>query len=133
MQGWLAVSEIVRNLGLVLAAAIGLVFAGMRVVAANRQSDAALKQAELERRNHVAELFNRAVAQLDEDKLYVRLGAIHTLIEIEGDFPDLTKAIYQVLAVYSRERDARATDMVASEDAALTLRWLSSRRRRRRP
>lgn len=113
MQGWLTISEIVRNRGLVLAAAIELVFAGMRVMAANQQSDAALKQAELERRNHVAALFNRAVGQLDDDKLHVRLGAIHTLIEIESDFPDLTKAIYHVLATFSCEREAGSARLQA--------------------
>jgi len=51
----------------------------MRVVAANRQANAALRQAELARRDHVADLFNRAVGQLDDPKLQVRLGAIYTL------------------------------------------------------
>jgi hypothetical protein len=34
------------------------------------------RQAELARRDHVAELFNRAVGQLKDEKLEVRLGAI---------------------------------------------------------
>jgi hypothetical protein len=59
MEWWIAVSELARNFGLVGAAAIGLVLGGMRVVAANRQARAAQHQAELARRGHVAELFNR--------------------------------------------------------------------------
>ena len=56
---WVPLSEVVRNFGLLGAAIVGVVFGAMRVVAANRQSDAALRQAELARRGHVAELFNR--------------------------------------------------------------------------
>jgi hypothetical protein len=80
-------SELVRNFGLIGVAVAGLILGGMRVVAANRQAQAALRQAELSRRDHVAELFNRAVGQLDDPKLQVRLGAIHTLRQISRDFP----------------------------------------------
>ena len=66
MEWWIAVSELVRNFGLLAAALFGLILGGMRVVAANRQANAALRQAELARRDHVAELFNRAVGQLDD-------------------------------------------------------------------
>jgi hypothetical protein len=103
VEWWIAVSELTRNFGLVGAAAIGLILAGMRVVAANRQARASLRQAELARRDHVAELFNRAVGQLDDPKLQVRLGAIYTLRQISRDFPDLTRPIYAVLNVYVRE------------------------------
>ncbi len=71
---WIAVSEIVRNLGLVLAGVVGLGIAAWRSFAANRQADAALGQTELARRDHIAELFNRACAQLGDDKLELRLG-----------------------------------------------------------
>jgi hypothetical protein len=103
VEWWIAVSELTRNFGIVGAAAIGLILAGMRVVAANRQARASLRQAELARRDHVAELFNRAVGQLDDPKLQVRLGAIYTLRQISRDFPDLTRPIYAVLNVYVRE------------------------------
>jgi hypothetical protein len=103
MEWWIAVSELVRNFGLVAAAALGLILAGMRVIAANRQARASLEQAALSRRDHVAELFNRAVGQLDDPKLQVRLGAIYTLRQISRDFPDLTRPVYDVLNVYVRE------------------------------
>ena len=67
MASWVELSEIVRNLGLLGAAIVGVVLAGMRVLAANRQADAALRQAELAPRAHVADLFNRAVEQLDHE------------------------------------------------------------------
>ena len=88
-------SEIVRNLGLVLAGGIGIWLAWLRVSVAN-------KQTELSRRDHVAELFNRAVGQLADDKLEVRLGAIYTLRQIANDFPDLTGAVFELLSVYLR-------------------------------
>jgi hypothetical protein len=103
MEWSIAVSELVRNFGLLAAAAIGLGLATMRVVAANRQARASLRQADLARRDHVAELFNRAVGQLDDPKLQVRLGAIYTLRQISRDFPDLTRPVYDVLNVYVRE------------------------------
>jgi hypothetical protein len=103
MDWWTAVSELVRNFGLVGAAVIGLVLGGMRVVAANRQARAAQHQAELARRGHVAELFNRAVSQLDDQKLQIRLGAIYTLRQIASDFPDLAGAVLELLNVYMRE------------------------------
>ena len=79
MAFWVALSEIIRNIGLVAAASVGIYLAWKRVVASNKQAEAHLRQAEVSRRDHVAELFNRAVSQLKDDKLEVRLGAILTL------------------------------------------------------
>lgn len=103
MEWWIAVSEIVRNFGLIGAAVVGIVLGAMRVVAANRQANAALRQGELARRDHVAELFNRAVGQLDDAKFQVRLGAVYTLKQIMEDFPDLSGAVLQLLSAYLRE------------------------------
>src|SRR5919109_525072 len=96
-------SEIIRNVGLVLAAAIGIYLAWRRVSAATRQADASLQQAEMARRDHVAELFNRAVGQLTDAKLEIRLGAIYTLRQIARDFPDLSEPTYELLTAYLRE------------------------------
>jgi hypothetical protein len=103
MQWWIQLSEIVRNLGLLIGGGIGLYLAWRRVSAANRQADASLRQAELTRREHVAELFNRAVGQLGDPKLEVRLGAVYTLGQIGRDFPDLTSAVFELLNAYLRE------------------------------
>jgi len=96
MDAWIGLSEIVRNLGLVLAGAVGIWLAWLRVSVANRQT-------ELARRDHVAELFNRAVGQLGNEKLEIRLGAIYTLRQIADDFPDLTGAVFELLSAYLRE------------------------------
>jgi hypothetical protein len=94
---------LIRNWGLLIGGGIGLYLAWLRVSAANQQADASLRQAELARREHVAELFNRAVGQLGDPKLEVRLGGIYTLRQIGRDFPDLTSAVFELLNAYLRE------------------------------
>jgi len=103
MQWWIQLTEIIRNVGLLVGGGIGLYLAWLRVSAANQQADASLRQAELTRREHVAELFNRAVGQLGDPKLEVRLAAIYTLRQIGQDFPDLTSAVFELLNAYLRE------------------------------
>ena len=103
MPWFLTFSEIIRNFGLVLAALVGIYLAWKRVTASSIQADASLQQAELARRDHVAELFNRAVGQLGDPKLEVRLGAIYTLRQIARDFPDLSGPTYELLTTYLRE------------------------------
>ncbi|MFO1047199.1 MAG: hypothetical protein U1E52_04785 [Geminicoccaceae bacterium] len=127
MQDWVGLSEIVRNLGIVLGGAIGLVFAWMRVRAANRQSEAQTRQAEVGRREHVAELFNRAVGQLDDEKLHIRLGAIYTLREISQDFPDLTKAVLELLATYLRNSSLSYSDAPPPPDVREIMRLVRER------
>lgn len=100
---WLALSEVVRNFGLVLAGVIGIYLAWRRVGAATRQAEASLEQARLARRDHVAELFTRAAGQLRDDKLEVRLAAIYTLRQITRDFPDLSEPTFELLTTYLRE------------------------------
>jgi len=102
-MNWLTFSEIVRNYGIVLGGAIGLYLAWQRATASTRQADASLQQAELARRDHVAELFNRAVGQLTEEKLEIRLGSIYTLRQIARDFPDLSEPTLELLSTYLRE------------------------------
>jgi hypothetical protein len=101
-MNWLAFSE-VRDLALVLGGAIGLYIAWRRAAASTRQADASLQQAELARRDHVAELFNRAVGQLTHEKLEVRLGAIYTLRQVARDFSDLAEPTFELLTTYLRE------------------------------
>ena len=128
----LILSEIIRNVGLVLAGVIGLLLAGFRVVAANRQATAALEQAKLARRGHVAELFNRAVGQLDDDKMHVRLGAIYTLREIRQDFPDLAGAVFELLNAYIRDNSRDYGDAEPPPDVREIVSLLKAQLERRR-
>jgi hypothetical protein len=66
------------------------------VVASNKQADAQLRQAELSRREHVAELFNRAVGQQKDEKLEIRLGAILTLGQMSAP-------VIQLVSTYLKE------------------------------
>ena len=107
MQTWIALSEIVRNLGLALAALIGALLAWRKLTPELRQAGSAATQAELARRAHVTELFNRAAGQLGDERLEVRLAAIYVLREIGRDFPDLADPIFELLQAHLRERHSR--------------------------
>ncbi len=52
------------------------------------------------RREHVAEIFGNAVANLDNDKMHVRLGAIYTLREVVEAHPDLARPTVDLLTRY---------------------------------
>ena len=116
MQSWIAISEIVRNLGLALAGFGGVILAWWKLAPERLQAGAAETQAELARRAHVTELFNRAAGQLGDERLEIRLAAIYVLREIGKDFPDLADPAFELLQAYLRERQARYGDMVPPVD-----------------
>ena len=104
MQAWVLASEIVRNLGLALAAMVGAILAWRKLAPEIKQAGTAATQAELARRAHVTELFNRAAGQLGDERLEVRLAAIYVLREVGRDFPDLANPVFELLQAYLRER-----------------------------
>ena len=104
MPTLIALSEVVRNLGLAIAAFGGLFLAWRKLTPERTQAGSAAVQAELARRAHVTELFNRAVGQLMDERLEVRLCAIYVLREVSLDFPDLANPIFELLQVHLRER-----------------------------
>ena len=104
MQEWIALSEIVRNVGLAFAAIGGLILAWRKLKPESRQAGSAVTQAELARRAHVTELFNRAAGQLGDDRLEVRLAAIYVLREVGRDFPDLANPVFELLQAHLRVR-----------------------------
>ena len=89
MNNWVALSEIVRNAALAVAAFVGAYLAWRQLSPAASQARAASTQAELARRAHVTELFNRAVGQLRNPNLEVRLAAIYVLREVARGLPRL--------------------------------------------
>ncbi len=127
MQWWTDLSEIVRNLGLVLGAAVGIYLAWQRVRAADKQAEAQTRQASLARRDHVAELFNRAVGQLKDEKLEVRLGAILTLGQVCRDFPDLSEPVVRLLTTYLRENRVDYGDQDPPADVREIMEIVSGR------
>ena len=112
------ISELVRNFGLVVAAGVGVVLAWWRSRASNRQAIAALQQAGVAQRNHVVEMFNRAVDQLGSEKLEVRLGAIYTLKRISRDpqYVDYKVPILETLTAFVRERTREDTNAEPTVD-----------------
>lgn len=75
-----------------------------------------LLQAELSRRNHVTELFNRAVGQLKDEKLEIRLGAILTLGQVCTDFRDLSGPVIQLLTTYLKQEKVDYGEIDAPAD-----------------
>jgi hypothetical protein len=104
VQSLVYLSEIIRNLGLALAAFGGLYLAWRKLTPEMKQVGTAEAKAVLERRTHVVELFNRAVGQLSDERLEVRLGAIYVLRETTRDFPDLANPVFELLQAHLRER-----------------------------
>ncbi|MCJ2065361.1 hypothetical protein MKK63_21980 [Methylobacterium sp. J-088] len=72
MQTWVLISEIVRNLGLALAALVGAALVWRKLKPELTQTGSAASQAELARRAYVTELFNRAAGQLGDERLEIR-------------------------------------------------------------
>jgi hypothetical protein len=101
---------------------VGVYLGRKRVTVANRQAEAQTRQAELTRRDHVAELFNRAVGQLRDDKLEIRLGAIFTLRQICFDFPDLSDPVVQLLTIYLTENPLDYGDAMPPADVREIIR-----------
>lgn len=99
---WVALSEIARNAGLAVAAFVGAYLAWRQLSPAASQARAASTQADLARRTHVTELFNRAVGQLRDPNLEVRLAAVYVLREVAKDFPEFSDPIFELLQAYLR-------------------------------
>ncbi|WAP70498.1 hypothetical protein [Jiella pelagia] len=97
METLVDLSEILRNLALTAAAAVGAWLAWRKLGPETTQAGSAVFQATLARRAHVMELFNRSAGQLSDEKMEVRLAAIYILGEITVDFPDLSGPVFKLL------------------------------------
>ncbi|MFT4275660.1 MAG: hypothetical protein QM576_04805 [Rhodopseudomonas sp.] len=127
MGQWVAISEILRNAALALAAVVGAILAWRQLSPASIQARSAKTQAELARRTHVTELFNRAVGQLRDPNLEVRLAAIYVLREVAKDFPDLSNPVFELLQAYLREADIHYGDREPPIDIQEIMGMLRSR------
>lgn len=104
MSPWLEASQFLRDVSLAVAALVGAFLAWRKLGPETKQAGTAVAQAELARRAHVTELFNRAAGQLGDERLEVRLAAIYVLREVGRDFPDLSKPVFQLLQAYLKVR-----------------------------
>ncbi|TXM92440.1 hypothetical protein FV234_05960 [Methylobacterium sp. WL8] len=91
------------------------------------QASSAATQAELARRTHVTELFNRAAGQLGDERLEVRLAAIYVLREIGRDFSDLANPVFELLQAILRERQADYRDLDPPVDVQAIMATLRMR------
>jgi len=127
MSEWVAFSELLRNLALAVAAVVGAMLAWRQLSPAASQARTANAQAELARRAHVTELFNRAVGQLRDPNLEVRLAAIYVLREVAKDFPDLSNPVFELLQAYLRAGNIDYGDDEPPIDIREIVRVLRSR------
>jgi uncharacterized protein YjbI with pentapeptide repeats len=86
-----------------LAAVAALIFSGLQVRTANMQ-------AELTREGQITDRYTRAVAQLGESNLNVRMGGIYALERLARDSPKDQPTIVDVLAAYVRDHALLGSD-----------------------
>jgi hypothetical protein len=127
MSNWVALSEFLRNIALTFAAVVGAVLAWRQLSPAALQARSANTQAELARRAHVTELFNRAAGQLRDPKLEIRLAAVYVLREVARDFPDLSDPIFELLQAYLRASDIDYGDEEPPIDVQEIMRMLRTK------
>ena len=95
--GWLrsggqveaANGETLRNVGLMTAGFLALIFAAWRAQVAGRQADAAQQQAETAERGVLNDNYRRATEMLGSDVHAVRMGGINSLQDLAEQHPDL--------------------------------------------
>jgi len=127
MNDWIAISEIVRNVALAIAAFVGAYLAWRQLSPAALQARSSSAQAELARRTHVIELFNRAAGQLRDPKLEVRLAAIYVLRGIAKDFPDFADPVFEPMQAYLRAAEIAYGDDPPPVDIQAIVDLLRSR------
>ena len=80
-------STTIRNLGLVIAATVGLPIAIWRSIVAQRQVETAQRQAETAQRGLLNERYQKGAEMLGSEVLPVRLGGIHALARLAREHP----------------------------------------------
>ena len=126
-------SEVVRNLGLLGAAVIGLGVGSWRAYTAYHQTQASRRQAEaateqarvaneqarIAQQGQITNLFSTAVEHLGSEQLPVRLGGIYALWRLIKDSPDRVISVIDILCAFVRHpphEPAQGPDPSASED-----------------
>ncbi len=81
-------SETLRNAGLLIGGALAFVFAVWRGWVAERQANAAQRQAETAEQTLLNERYQRSAEMLGSEVLSVRMGGAHALRRLAEDHPD---------------------------------------------
>ena len=89
LSGGESASATLRNLGLILAAAIGLPLAIWRSIVAERQADAAYRQSDTAIQMLLNDRFQKGAEMLgNADVGSVRIGGVHALARLASEYPD---------------------------------------------
>jgi len=100
--------DALKNLSLILAGVVGLIFLGIRVFAQNKSSISSERQATIAEKGNVNDRYMKAIEQLGatntggEPNFEVRLGAIYGLEQVSFESKDLYPLIIEILATYVR-------------------------------
>lgn len=101
IDGW-------KNIGLLIAGFVGLLFLGVRAKAQSVSARSAQRQADLAEKGHITERYIKAIDQLGathgdgKPNLEVRLGGIYGLERVAHESDDLYQQIIEVLTAYVR-------------------------------
>ncbi|MFI7132069.1 pentapeptide repeat-containing protein [Nonomuraea sp. NPDC050153] len=121
--------QVVTSLGVIA----GLIFTGIGLSQTSIALDSTREEVKIARENlniankgQVNERFTRAIAQLGDSSLDVRIGGIYAIEKVAEDAPDYNQTIIDVLAAFIREHDPKVgVDMpekpAADLQAALTV------------
>ena len=96
--------------------AVGSTGTGLAAVAAlwislgslHTTQDSSQKQYDLGRRGQIADRFNKAVTQLDDNSLDIRLGGVYALEAIAQQSPDDAATVRNVLAAFVRTKSPKS-------------------------
>ena len=99
-------NEVVRTLAQIALGVLvlmGLLFTARRVVAAEQTAKAAQRTVEVAQEGQITERFTRAIEQLGNDNIAMRLGGIYALERIAFDSDKDRSQVMEVLTAYVRE------------------------------
>lgn len=114
MEAITDISEIIRNIGLVVAAAIALPLAIWRSYIAHKQGQIAAD-------NHLAETYTKAIDQIGEDKEAIQLGGLYALEKIALKNHEYHGQVIEVLCAYVRLHAPRPAENTKEDRTAMRI------------
>ena len=108
-------SETLRNVGLLIGGLLAFVFAGWRAWVAERQANAAQRQAETTQQSLLHERYQRGAEMLGSQDLTVRLGGIYALNHLAEEYPEQYYIqVMELLCAYARNPFGSPEGLVVS-------------------